>query len=78
MIFPVVCANILLGTNENEPWKEALPTLLRRDVATKRVVLIIFTVETVGKDVNPSRSPEVGDVVDLTRLDRDGLGVETD
>lgn len=74
----MICANILPGTNNCEPWKDCLTPLLSRDVATKTVVLIVFTVHGDGKDLSPRWCPKLGDVVLLTTLEGDGLGVEGD
>ena len=71
-------ANLLPGTNNCEPWKEFLTPLLSRDVATKTVVLIVFAVHGDGKDLSPRWCPKLGDVVLLTTLEGDSLGVEAD
>lgn len=62
----------------SEPWIEGLTPLLSRDVATKSVVLVTFTVQTVGKNVKASWLTNLEHAVDVMTLDDHALGLGVD
>lgn len=61
----------------SEPCIEGLTPLLSRDVATKSVVLVTFTVQTVGKNVKASWLTNLEHAVDVMTLDDHALGLDS-